>query len=288
MAHTILLAEDSHTIQKAVEIVFDKEDGYELHRVGDGDAAIAKAKELKPQVVITDHAAPGSDGYAVAAALSGDPDTADVKVLILTSSAAPFDEGRAAGASHLQKPFDCASLFAKVAGLCGEEVDPASTSPFAHLKPAGSGAAPAPKPAEPAPPAADLPSAPASPTPAAAPSTPPTAAPASPAPSTPPEPATPAVSPAPAAAAAPASDPFAGGAGSGVASAVSAQAEAAVTDRASAEIAASSGNGESTPSTGEINAAAREIIERVVWEVVPELAEALIKEEIQRILAEKA
>ena len=40
-----------------------------------------------------------------------------------------------------------------------------------------------------------------------------------------------------------------------------------------------------TDQTGEIHAVARDVIEQVVWEVVPELAEALIKEEIARLLS---
>ena len=39
-----------------------------------------------------------------------------------------------------------------------------------------------------------------------------------------------------------------------------------------------------TEETAEIQAVARDVIEQVVWEVVPELAEALIKEEIARLL----
>ena len=33
-------------------------------------------------------------------------------------------------------------------------------------------------------------------------------------------------------------------------------------------------------------ALSREVVERVVWEVVPQLAETIIKEELQRLLAE--
>jgi hypothetical protein len=62
--------------------------------------------------------------------------------------------------------------------------------------------------------------------------------------------------------------------------AVAAAAESIVVHKAAQQIAA---NGEA-PSREVLSAAAREIIERVVWEVVPELAETLIREEIQRLL----
>ena len=54
----------------------------------------------------------------------------------------------------------------------------------------------------------------------------------------------------------------------------------------SAAIAAETSD-EAPPSAETLSAATREVIERVVWEVVPELAETLIREEISRLLAEQ-
>lgn len=320
MPHTILIADDSKTIQRAVEVVFAKEADFTVVTVANGDEAIARAREMRPSVVIADHAMPGKDGYQVAEALKADPSTQGIPVLILSGNSAPFDEARATGlgAQHLPKPFDCMTLLDRVERLVGKKAaDAPPPSPFAHLRPAGSGSAPvspapsAPAPAAPAAPAAApmaasgaMPVAPAGlPRPPGAmapqPSPQPTPA-ASPFASVSPSPA-PAATPAPAPAAPAARpDPFGLGAlgdsgsatpaatpqpsSAGFAPAVAAQATSAVTSAASAEIAA---NGAGAPSNEAISAAAREIIEKVVWEVVPELAETLIREEIARLLRER-
>ena len=95
--HTILVADDSVTILKAVEIVFDKEP-FQVVKAGSGAEAIARAKELRPHLVLTDHLMADKTGYEVAEALRADPATASIPVLILTGSSAPYDEGRAKAA----------------------------------------------------------------------------------------------------------------------------------------------------------------------------------------------
>ena len=64
MSKKILLADDSITIQKVISITFANED-YDLIIVGDGDTAVAKIKEIKPDLVIADIAMPGKTGYEV-------------------------------------------------------------------------------------------------------------------------------------------------------------------------------------------------------------------------------
>src|SRR4030066_230858 len=62
MAKRILLADDSITIQKVISITFASED-YDLVVVGDGEAAIQKARDLKPDLIMADGAMPGKTGY---------------------------------------------------------------------------------------------------------------------------------------------------------------------------------------------------------------------------------
>jgi CheY-like chemotaxis protein len=138
--HTILVADDSVTIQKAVEIAFDKEP-FQVVKVGSGEEAIARAKELKPHVVLADHLMPDRTGYEVAEALRGDPQTESIPVLILSGSSAPYDEARATSAGvvgHIPKPFDCQSLLDRVRNLLGVAATPLGTA-----MPAGAAAAPA-------------------------------------------------------------------------------------------------------------------------------------------------
>jgi CheY-like chemotaxis protein len=270
MAHSIIIADDSKTIRRVVEIAFARQGDYSLVAAGSGEEAIQKAREIRPSLVLADHNMDGKDGYDVAEALIPE----GMKVLLLTGSSKDFDEARASaiGVEKFDKPFDCQTLLEKVAALVGAE----PPAPAPGLRPVGSTPI-AIKPQTPATPA--QPATPATPTAPVAPKTPPVA------------PTAPSV---PQAAGWQASS---GGALSGatggdgnaavdnLGAAAAAAATAAVVEKAAPAVAAqaaSSGNG--APSEAAVSAAAREIIERVVWEVVPELAETLIREEIERLL----
>ena len=119
MSKKLLLADDSVTIQKVMQITFAHED-YELTITGDGDEAFQKALEVKPDLVLADVYMPGKNGYELCAALKRNPGCQGVPVLLLAGSFEPFDEGkaRAAGAdAWLEKPFESQTLLDKVAEL---------------------------------------------------------------------------------------------------------------------------------------------------------------------------
>jgi CheY-like chemotaxis protein len=121
--HTILVADDSVTIQKAVEIVFDKEP-FQVVKAGSGAEALSRAREVMPALVLVDHLMPDKNGYEVAEALKADAATANIPVLILSGNTAPYDEARARAAGvvgHLPKPFDCQTLLERVRTLLGVE-----------------------------------------------------------------------------------------------------------------------------------------------------------------------
>ena len=72
MSKKLLLADDSITIQKVIQITFAHED-YDLTITDNGDAALAKAQELKPDLVMADVYMPGKNGYELTAAIRQDP-----------------------------------------------------------------------------------------------------------------------------------------------------------------------------------------------------------------------
>jgi CheY-like chemotaxis protein len=112
MPKTLLLADDSVTIQKVVGISFANED-VRIVTVDNGDDAVARAKEIRPDIVLADVVMPGKSGYDVCAALKNDPSLAHVPVLLLTGTFETFDEDRAArvGADgHITKPFEAQAL----------------------------------------------------------------------------------------------------------------------------------------------------------------------------------
>ncbi len=119
--HTILIADDSVTIQRAVEIVFDKEP-FRVVKAGTGAETLQRAKDSAPALVLMDHLIGDRTGYEVAEALRADPSTAQIPILMLSGSSAPYDEARARAAGvlgHLPKPFDCTTLLDRVKTLLG-------------------------------------------------------------------------------------------------------------------------------------------------------------------------
>ena len=116
MRTKLLLADDSITIQKVVGIIFASED-YELAIVHNGDAALAKARESKPDVLLLDAVMPGKSGYEVCEQIRRDPVLKDIPILLLTGAFEPFDEKKAreSGADDfISKPFESQHLIDKV------------------------------------------------------------------------------------------------------------------------------------------------------------------------------
>ncbi|MBX3244952.1 MAG: response regulator [Acidobacteria bacterium] len=103
----ILLADDSITIQKVVNLTF-AEEGVEVVTVGDGDSALARVAEEWPDLIMADVNMPGASGYKVCETIRADQATRDIPVILLVGSFEPFDEAEAerVGANaFLTKPF---------------------------------------------------------------------------------------------------------------------------------------------------------------------------------------
>ncbi|HEY0557915.1 MAG TPA: response regulator, partial [Thermoanaerobaculia bacterium] len=157
MKRRILLADDSVTIQKVIELTFMDED-YEVRAVSNGDDAVKLLSEINPDFVIADVHMPGANGYEVCRrAKQLRP---DLPVLLLVGTFEPFDEGeaRAAGAdSHLKKPFDSQELLQRVEELISKApaapAAPMSAAPPAPPAPVAAPSPFAPPPPPPAPPA---------------------------------------------------------------------------------------------------------------------------------------
>ena len=117
MTKTILLADDSVTIQKVVELTFMDED-FEVASVNNGAEAIARLGEMTPDVVIADVHMPGADGYEVCRR-SKELHPA-VPVLLLVGTFESFDPEsaeRCGSDGHLKKPFDSQDLLRRVKEL---------------------------------------------------------------------------------------------------------------------------------------------------------------------------
>lgn len=319
MSKTILCADDSVTMQKVAEITFRATE-YQYVGAKSADEAVSAAKAGKPVLVLADAEMPGQDGYELCRALKNDPALADVPVLVMCGKSQAYDPAKGAevGADgHVTKPWDTQVMIDKVAEVlaAGGVAKPegAGAKPAASATPTPVAAAPAPKiPSIPATPAtgrsATIMGMPTIKPPMKAPATPgvtpisssspspimskpvPEPAPApAPAPAAKPAPA-PAPKPAPVAAAAPA----AGGAVSrppmikGVPTRRLKLVPADVADRiaaAAAGAASDLGIDPSSPEMKALLALSANVIERIAWEVIPELAEHMLRENLSDLTA---
>ncbi|HBB95822.1 MAG TPA: hypothetical protein DC054_10560 [Blastocatellia bacterium] len=103
----LLLADDSAAVQKVIELTFADE-GMEVVSVGDGLLALEELEHLTPDVILADAFMPGLNGYELCRSIKDDKRFAQIPVMLLVSSFAPFDEAAAqrAGADDIMtKPF---------------------------------------------------------------------------------------------------------------------------------------------------------------------------------------
>ncbi len=108
MSHKLLLADDSVTIQRVIELTFADED-VKVVVVGDGRQAIERILGDRPDIVLADIGMPERDGYEVAAFIKNDPRFAGIPVILLTGAFEPLDEERARRVGCdgvLVKPFE--------------------------------------------------------------------------------------------------------------------------------------------------------------------------------------
>src|SRR5688572_11464222 len=123
MAYKLLLADDSVTIQRVIELTFADED-VEVTAVGDGQMAIDRLDADPPDIILADIDMPKRDGYEVAAYVKSRPTLAHIPVVLLTGAFEPIDEARAAavGSSDvLAKPFEPQMVINRVKELLGRK-----------------------------------------------------------------------------------------------------------------------------------------------------------------------
>ena len=123
---TILLADDSITIQKIVNLTFSGE-GIEVVTVGNGEAAVKKIHEIRPALVLADIFMPGKNGYEVCDYIKNDPSLSATPVILLVGAFEPFDSNEAARVKadgHLTKPFEIKVLISAVNSLISAAGEP--------------------------------------------------------------------------------------------------------------------------------------------------------------------
>ncbi len=286
MPKTLLAVDDSATMRKVLEITFVGED-FQVHAAADRGGLMAKLGE-NPSAVVIDTTLEGDDGYAICKEVRAKLPRA--AIVLMASRYTPYDQGRGrdAGADdYVDKPFDTQQLIDKVKKAIGAR-EAAGPAPVVAPPP------PQPVAAPPAPPPQPIAAAPQPPPAPRPPYQPPAAAPqrsgtlmfAVDGPAVPPAQGA-APSPSPAAPPVAAKPPPAPPARVTPAPLAAAPAPAAAIAASTNGLGAKLSQLGLTPAQVEgVLALSREVVEQVVWEVVPQLAEALIKEEIQRLTKE--
>ncbi|WP_420460375.1 ATP-binding protein [Neolewinella sp.] len=114
----LLLVEDSAPLRELLQLTLQH--GYRITEAEDGRAGLLAAKQLHPDLIISDVAMPGMDGYELVEAIKQDVEVSHIPVILLTARAGSEDRisGLRVGAdAYLTKPVNHRELLARVTNL---------------------------------------------------------------------------------------------------------------------------------------------------------------------------
>ena len=115
----ILIVDDSPTERHVLNDMLTKS-GYEVVASDNGEDAILKAKSLHPDLILMDVVMPGLNGFQATRAISRDPDTRGIPIILCTSKSQETDKiwGMRQGArDYIVKPVNREELLEKIAAI---------------------------------------------------------------------------------------------------------------------------------------------------------------------------
>jgi len=115
----ILVVDDSPTDRKYLADILAK-NGYKVSTAESAEEALAKVKQLKPDLVLMDVVMPGQNGFQATRELSKNDATKNIPVIIVTTKGQETDRvwGMRQGArDYIVKPVNQADLLAKISAL---------------------------------------------------------------------------------------------------------------------------------------------------------------------------
>lgn len=121
IAKKILVVDDNPNIVKLLEYRL-KANEYEVITAHDGEEALDKVRQMKPDLMILDVVIPKIDGYKVLSILRADEQYKDIPVVMLTAhgQAKDVEKGLELGAvSYITKPFKPDVLLGVIKGAVG-------------------------------------------------------------------------------------------------------------------------------------------------------------------------
>jgi len=120
----VLLVDDYEGVLSLVHATLRNDERYQILLARDGEEALDLARLEKPDLIFMDIMMPKTDGYSVCRELKDDPNTSQIKVVLLTALDTEFsrDRGMEAGAvDYITKPFSPIALLEKVDDILGIE-----------------------------------------------------------------------------------------------------------------------------------------------------------------------
>ena len=114
--HKILLVDDSKTELHVLSELLTKK-GYQVRTAENGEEAMRRLQEEKPDLILMDVVMPGQNGFQLTRAITRDPVFANVPVIICTSKNQETDRvwGMRQGArDYVVKPVNPEELLSKI------------------------------------------------------------------------------------------------------------------------------------------------------------------------------
>ena len=112
----ILVVDDEEDTRELLRALLESE-GYAVTTAADGEAALARVQETRPDLILLDIMMPEMDGLEVCDHLRFDPATRDVPIIFLTAKQDPVTQSRASildAYAYIEKPFSPEALLAEI------------------------------------------------------------------------------------------------------------------------------------------------------------------------------
>ena len=123
MSQSVLIVDDEPNIVRSLEFLMTKA-GYEVRVARDGEQALNEIAKAPPDLVLLDAMMPKRDGFDVCQTIRGNPDWADIRVIMLTAKGRDIEreKGLAMGADdYITKPFSTREVVVQVEEVLGSK-----------------------------------------------------------------------------------------------------------------------------------------------------------------------
>ena len=126
----LLIAERDASVRN-IQRHFLERAGFAVDFADDGEAALERARETRPALVVTEILIPKIDGLALCRRLKADPLTQDIPVIVFSILSAAARAGEAGASAFLRKPFVENVFLDAVQALVAEQSTPAREEQWA-------------------------------------------------------------------------------------------------------------------------------------------------------------